>query len=218
MKTADHCIFYVVRHGETEWNVRGIIQGQTDTPLTKTGIHQAHTLRETFKNIHFHAAFSSDLERAHHTATIAMHGRNLIIKKHSQLRERKFGKWEGRPHTIFRQELKKMTDEFLALSDQKKKTYVFPDMETDKEVTSRFINFLKEITTTHKGETVFVATHGSVMRSTFIHLGLGTYEEILPGAITNSAYAKIISDGKSFTIHETKGITVNKNVSLTHVD
>lgn len=56
---------YVVRHGETNWNVQGLLQGHTDIPLNEQGVKQAHELKEKLKEISFGKILSSDLSRAH---------------------------------------------------------------------------------------------------------------------------------------------------------
>ncbi len=53
--------FYLVRHGETEYNVKGIIQGQSDSPLTRKGIDETKKLAKNLKGIKFDYIFSSDL-------------------------------------------------------------------------------------------------------------------------------------------------------------
>lgn len=55
---------YLVRHGETEENKTGIIQGQLNTQLNEAGRDQAHILAEVLKGVSFNYAFTSDLSRA----------------------------------------------------------------------------------------------------------------------------------------------------------
>ena len=60
--------FFLVRHGETLWNLEGKIQGHLDSPLTKTGIAQAESLAVHLNSQNFAALYSSDLGRAYETA------------------------------------------------------------------------------------------------------------------------------------------------------
>ncbi|MBI2630816.1 histidine phosphatase family protein [Candidatus Nomurabacteria bacterium] len=57
---ANYCTLYLVRHGETEWNVKKITQGQSESTLTENGIRQAEETAEKLKDIKFDAIFSSD--------------------------------------------------------------------------------------------------------------------------------------------------------------
>ena len=59
---------YLVRHGETQENREGIIQGQKDTELNEVGLKQARLLGEALKDVKFSLGFSSDLKRAYNVS------------------------------------------------------------------------------------------------------------------------------------------------------
>ena len=84
---------YVVRHGQTDWNKKGILLGSTNRPLNSKGKEQALQLREKLKNIKFDFIISSSLERAITTAKIAT--TNTKIIENDNLQERDYGKLEG---------------------------------------------------------------------------------------------------------------------------
>src|SRR5579872_7049036 len=90
------CTLYIVRHGETQWNVERRVQGQIDTPLTEHGKEQAKALGNLFKTIHFDAVFSSDLLRAQRTAELITLEKKLAVVTSELLRERSFGSFEGK--------------------------------------------------------------------------------------------------------------------------
>ena len=202
----NYCIFYIVRHGETKWNVEGKLQGHADSALTEKGITQAKILGEKLKNTRFDLAFSSDSLRAYKTAEIIALEHKIAVKTTQLLRERSFGKWEGKNYSVFSNELKHLVDKFLSMSDEKKKSFKYPDMESDEEIVARFITFLRETAVAYPGKRILVVTHGAMMRILLIHLGLGTYEEIPPNAVDNGAYMQLQSDGVEFFIRETEGI------------
>ena len=64
----DERILFVFRHGETDWNREGRLQGHTDTPLNATGLAQAEALAEQLRRHRLEAVVSSDLLRARTTA------------------------------------------------------------------------------------------------------------------------------------------------------
>lgn len=56
---------YIVRHGQTDWNAKGIMQGNTDTTLNQIGRKQAERIREELKDIPIDICISSPLGRAY---------------------------------------------------------------------------------------------------------------------------------------------------------
>ena len=86
----------IVRHGETDYNVKGLIQGQRDTMLTENGIKQTKALAEFFREKKIDVIYSSPLVRALDTAKIIneFHDASLIISLN--LKERSFGEHEGK--------------------------------------------------------------------------------------------------------------------------
>lgn len=85
---------YIVRHGQTDWNIDDRAQGQVDIPLNDTGIKQANELKEKLKSYDFDVCYCSPLKRAVQTAEIAIDGRLQIIFD-DNLKERSFGSLEG---------------------------------------------------------------------------------------------------------------------------
>jgi broad specificity phosphatase PhoE len=80
MKNNTMTTFYLVRHGETDWNKQRIIQGQEDIPLNETGIQQAENAAKLMKSIPFDLAYSSDLMRAKRTTEIIALEHNLAVE------------------------------------------------------------------------------------------------------------------------------------------
>lgn len=87
--------WYLVRHGETDWNLTERIQGQVDTPLNATGRRQVGHLARRLEDVHIDAIYSSDLARTHETARIIAADRDIAIATDPDLREFSFGEWEG---------------------------------------------------------------------------------------------------------------------------
>jgi broad specificity phosphatase PhoE len=194
--------FYIFRHGQTEFNLQKRIQGHVDSPLTEEGILKIKEVAEKFKDTHFDFAFSSDLLRAKRTAEIIKADRDLHIKTTEILRERFFGKYEGKGF-----ETVKAYDALKdKLSDQERFAFSDGDVESDEQVVTRLTTFIRETAIIHPGKNILVATHGSLIRIFLIHLGYGTYDTLGHGAIDNVAWMKIETDGVDFFIKETEGI------------
>lgn len=196
----NYCTLYIVRHGQTDWNLNGLTQGQTDIPLNHTGIKQAQELGQKLKHVHFDAAFSSDLIRAKKTAEIITLESNLAIQTTKLLRERRYGEQEGRDEKI----LDRLYEAWKKLDKKEREKYKpLKGYETDGVLVTRFITFLREVAVGHISKTVLVVTHGGIMRTLLNRLSEETYYS---GAISNLAYIKLESDGVDFFIKEKQGI------------
>jgi broad specificity phosphatase PhoE len=196
-----YCTLYLVRHGQTDWNVNGLIQGHEDTPLNKKGESQAFQLATKLKKIHFDAIFSSDLLRAKRSAEIIAKERKMIITTSIALRERYFGKFQGQKFGK-EKNIKKLIDNLMKNSKTEK-----DKVETDDLITARLVSYLGNVSISNLGKTVLVVTHAAPIRTFLINLGFGTYDNLPNGCIANLAYLKLKSDGKDFFIAETSGIS-----------
>ena len=203
--TSQYCTIYLVRHGQTQWNVDRLIQGHTDTTLTKEGEDQAHKQRVMLKEIIFSKVYSSDLIRAQRTAEILNLERKLALQTTKMLRERNFGIYQGKTMEEGKKRLWELLAHYSADPHIKES-----GVETNEEVIGRAITFLREISVAHPGEKILVVTHGGIIRLLLIHLGY-VKEGMLPsGAIQNLSYIKLGCDGVEFEVKETSGITLNK--------
>ncbi len=199
----NNTLFYIIRHGETDWNAKHMAQGQTDIPLNAKGEAQAKELAVELRHERFDLAFSSDLLRAKRTAEIIALEHNLEVITTELLRERKFGPLEGKTKEGFA-----AYDALLqTLTNEQRFTYkLTEDMESDEEISTRLITFIRETAITHPGKTVLVGTHAGIMRALLLKLGNLRYEDYHHSSITNGAYVILESDGVEFTVKETKGI------------
>ncbi|MEK7165592.1 MAG: histidine phosphatase family protein, partial [Patescibacteria group bacterium] len=156
---------YIVRHGQTEFNVKGLMQGHNDSPLTNLGEIQACALAEEFKDIHFDEVYSSDLLRAKRTAEIITLERNITIKTTQALRERSYGSYEGKPYDVYNRALEKLLKKYKHASEEELFRLPLEGGGESREVAAvRFITFLREISVALPGKTILVVVHGGIMR------------------------------------------------------
>jgi broad specificity phosphatase PhoE len=135
----------LVRHGETDWNADGRLQGQTDRPLSDFGRRQARQLADDLANEELAAVYSSDLSRARETAEIVAERLGLPVVLDPDLREKDWGTWEG-----------------LTAVERDRVEFVGESTEAHQE---RILRALRRIAGRHPGDrSVLVVTHGGSMR------------------------------------------------------
>jgi 2,3-bisphosphoglycerate-dependent phosphoglycerate mutase len=149
----------VVRHGETEWNQQGRMQGQQDSPLTPLGLQQARQVGRRLRDIPHAALYSSDLGRARETARcIADHTRDEIVSDRG-LRERSFGIFEGFTNS----EIEWRFPDLYPLFAKRDPHFAMPGGESAAQFHERCLGTLRLIAQRHQGSTVVVVTHGLVL-------------------------------------------------------
>jgi probable phosphoglycerate mutase len=155
----------IVRHGQTQWNVRKIRQGHLDSPLTDRGVEQAKALGQRLAQETFSALYSSDLGRAVQTAQMiaAVTGREVVSD--ARLRERNLGIFQG----LNGEEIRQKFPEEYRLHRTLGPDYIIPSGESVKQQVERNIVCLCEIAERHVGETIVVVTHGGVLSGLFRH-------------------------------------------------
>jgi 2,3-bisphosphoglycerate-dependent phosphoglycerate mutase len=135
----------LVRHGETDWNAEGRLQGHTDRPLSDFGRRQAHELAEELDDEELEAIYSSDLARARETAEIVGRKLGLPTVLDPDLREKDWGTWEG-----------------LTAAERDRVEFVGESTEAHRD---RILDALRRISERHPGNgRVLVVTHGGSMR------------------------------------------------------
>ncbi len=93
-------MLYIMRHGQTDWNVIKKIQGRTDTPLNDAGKKMAEEARAAYADLKFDLCFCSPLSRARETAEIFLEGTGTPIFYDERLKEMSFGVCEGEEHVF----------------------------------------------------------------------------------------------------------------------
>ena len=143
----------LVRHGETDWNRDGRVQGHADTPLNEAGRAQVRLLADRLVDEPFDAVYSSDLSRARETAEILAAGLGLDVVELPELREKNFGSWEG------------LTDvEILERFPDAQRGH-WGDGESADELSARVEEALHRIAGSHPDGRVLVVTHGGPLRA-----------------------------------------------------
>ena len=151
--------FCLVRHGETDWNAIGRIQGNTDIDLNERGRWQAARAGEALLGVGIAALYSSDLRRAWSTAQIIGQVIGLEAQAIRQFRERHYGFFEGMIYDDARRLHPEAYDRYV----QRDPHYDFITGESLNAVRERAAGALQGLLSAHPGETVAVVVHGGVL-------------------------------------------------------
>jgi broad specificity phosphatase PhoE len=153
---------FLVRHGETEYNRRGLALGRADAPLNETGRQQADWLRKALAEVPFAAIYASPLARALDTAaTIATaHGKEVQLD--DGLIEMDIGEVEGLTFSELRQQFPALAQNWGGADGP---TFRMPGGERLVDVQSRAVQTIEALATTHHDETICAVTHNFVILS-----------------------------------------------------
>ncbi|MXV80722.1 MAG: histidine phosphatase family protein [Chloroflexi bacterium] len=162
------CTWYLVRHGQTEWNRTRRIQGQSDVPLNEHGRAQAEALGKRLSDVRFDAAYSSDLSRTMESAELVTAARACEIVPTPELREFSYGEWEGM--TIA--EIEAQAPERLRRRLQgRNEDFAGPGGENACDVLERVRAFYERALQRHgAGDRLLVVAHGGSLRALLVCL------------------------------------------------
>lgn len=176
--------FLFVRHGETDWNREGRLQGTRDIPLNDQGRHQAQRLADAWDDA-ADVIVSSPLSRARQTAEIL--GARLGLALHgtdARLMERGYGACEG-----------------LTIAERKERypDLVVPGMEAHGSIVARASSFLDSATAEHPGRTIVVVSHGGFINAL---LALVSDGEVGTGKtlLANVSVSRVVYSAQGWTV------------------
>lgn len=173
---------YLLRHGQTEFNIASITQGRVDSPLTEIGKRQALKAKEYFLNndINFDKVYCSPLKRTLDTCKIVTDIKPIIK---DGLIELSFGEIDGKPYSL----ASNYNDDYTCIGGES------VDIAGD-----RMLNTLKEIVK-EDGKTILIVSHGTALRSLYYKI-IGEYKKTF--RIPNCGIMIIDFDDNNFTVKE----------------
>ncbi len=159
-------IIYLIRHGETDWNLQGRIQGTTDVPLNDTGRQQARAVgRYLADRQDFERMYTSGLTRAAATGEIIAEHVDTPMVRDDRLREMDFGAWEG----LTADELEKEFPSALRRVRSDPVNTPRPGGESTAEACDRILECMEDIAE-ETDQRCLVVSHGGVLRALITHL------------------------------------------------
>jgi len=181
-------LFYLLRHGETEWNAENRFCGRTDVPLSGDGRRQAGSLAARLKPIPFEALYSSPLQRAQETARLISESVGLEPVPDFRLVELDYGQWEGKTVTEI---MGSDPDSFCAW-DANPARSAPPGGESGLAAQQRVVSCLDSLAAKHPVGPVLVVFHKTVCRLEICHvLGIAPSEYRRRLVLNNAALSII---------------------------
>ena len=181
---------YLVRHGETAWNIERRLQGRADIPLNEFGRTLAVKTGKGLEDIQFDICFTSPLVRARETAELILSGKDTPIVDDMRIIEMAFADWEGKHCSKERWEV---PDSFQKFFDDPANFEPAPGGESFAQVKERTGGFLEWLYGQTQYENVLITTHGA-------------------------ALAALMNNIKGESLEKYWGVGVHKNCAVTEVE
>lgn len=171
----------LVRHGETDYNKKKLLQGSSNIPLNDIGREKCYELKEKLKDKHYDICFSSPLMRTMETAMILV-GDRVLIEKDNRLIERSLGELEGKAHKLYNP--KKFWNYKLNSKDN--------GVECVQSIFKRCNDFLNELDEKYKDKSILIVSHSAIIK-TIYHIINNTdlYSDLSIPKINNCDYIEL---------------------------
>ncbi len=180
---------YLIRHGETDWNLEKRFQGRENVPLNGKGKKQAQLLARRLKEKELTAVYSSPLSRARETAEIigAVHGLTPCIVE--KLGEISFGSLEGKKYTELNENERKIIDRWMVDPE----TVSIPRGETFKQFRERILESYNELLNVEQEGDLAIVTHGGAIKvlvADILKVPFSRFAALIlfPGSLTTILY------------------------------
>lgn len=188
--------FHFIRHGETAWNVAGILQGWQDSPLTKTGEEQARVAAQISAKLGATMLVSSSSGRAKQTAQYIANTTQLAIQLEDDFREIYLGEWQGK----YIQELLLRDANFKMYMHSPAK-YKAQHSESFEAVATRVKNATLHLAKQHPEAVIIVVTHAVAIKSLVTAItNLQLAQFWLSNAIAGASITTIHYEAGQFTV------------------
>ncbi|MCQ2506135.1 MAG: histidine phosphatase family protein [Lachnospiraceae bacterium] len=180
---------YIIRHGQTDWNKNGKLQGGTDVPLNENGREMARNLSVAIKDVKFDRMYCSPLCRARETAEIVKRDRAIELLADERIHEISFGVCEGVDYRPPKEDTP-IWNFFFNTGE-----YEAPEgAETLESIIERAKNFLIDEIEPLEGkyERIAIVAHGAMNKALFCHIKQHGKEEFWSGGPQRNCNVAIV--------------------------
>lgn len=187
---------FVIRHGETAWNLETRIQGHIDIPLNDKGRWQAERLALALQDEGIEAIYSSDLLRAQHTAQAIAQATGLPLTLDTALRERHFGRLEGKTQ----EEVAALWPEEARRWRQRDPAYGPEGGETLQDFYARCVDAITRLASQHPGQAIALVAHGGVLDCFYRAANRVPVEVPRSWKVTNASINRLLYSPEGFSM------------------
>ena len=197
-------LIYIIRHGETDWNTKRLLQGATDIPLNQNGIEVARLTAKALKDVPFDVIYTSPLSRAVQTAEIMRRDRDIPIIPDERLKEISFGPYEG---LCCAKEGYSIPDPKFVNFFSDPAHYTPPEGgETVAELAVRTTDFLTELIENpqNREKTILLSGHGACVKGLLSSLTISDLKDFWKGGVHKNCGVSIVEvkDGQAKVLQE----------------
>ena len=161
---------YLIRHGQSEWNILSKVQGLKDANLTNIGREQARKLGKRLIDENIDIIFSSDLSRALETAEIISSMINKPVVESKEIQEINFGPWEG----LTLAEIQKKYKEEYLIWMKKPDKFKLEGAETLDNLKNRVMKYVEKVLIENKDKNIAIVSHNATLKIIILNLlGMG---------------------------------------------
>jgi len=157
---------FLIRHGQTEWNLKGKTQGKQDSNLTEKGINDAKLLAKRLMEEHIDVIYSSTLKRAKDTAKIISDELYMPILYDDGLVELNYGEWEG----LTIEEIRAKYPEELDNWFNRPHLAIFPMGEELQKAQERIVRTFNNIVNSNKDKNILIVGHSTMIKLLLLNL------------------------------------------------
>lgn len=185
-------VIYLIRHGETEWNTKRLLQGTTNIPLNQNGIQVAHLTAEGLKDVPFDMIYTSPLQRARKTAEIIRGDRQIPLYEEERLKEISFGPFEG---LCCSEEGYNIPDPQFVNFFRNPGAYAPPEGgESILHLCERTGEFLMELVNRpdYQNKTILISAHGAVVKALLHSATNGKLQDFWNGGVHKNCGVSIL--------------------------
>jgi probable phosphoglycerate mutase len=187
-----------VRHGETNWNAERRMQGHIDIPLNANGISQAERLANALIRVKhsFDVIYSSDLERALHTANAVASALSLDVQITPRLRERNVGKLQG----LLLAEAPVLLPEIWQRHIARELDHDLGGGESIRTFHQRMQDILELFLSEHRGQSVLAVSHGGSLDMIYRIVTQQALDAERVAVVPNTSLNWITHDGSTWSV------------------